>query len=344
MEQIKKAINSGGATRLVIAAFVLALIILMPIMGLHTPAMLSNALTRIGMNGILVLAMVPSILCGIGVNYGLPVGIVCGLLGGICSLEWGLVGWEGFLAAILIAIPCSTVFGLLYALLLNRVKGSEGIIATYVGFSIVAFFCILCLVLPFKNPAILWPQGAGVRNLVSIADSYEKVLDNILAINIGEFSLPTGMLLLFGLMCFLIWLFMRSRTGLIMKAVGQNPLFAHAAGVEVNRYRVIGMMISTVLAAIGIIVYSQSYGFYSLYAAPQKMAFPAIAAVLIGGANNRKVGISNVVVGTILYQCMVTFSLPVANAFLPNGSISEVVRMIVSNGIILIALTKESKK
>lgn len=344
MEWIKDKLSKVGATRLFMTVFVLILLVAMPLAGISTTDFISNVLVRIGMNGIMVLAMLTSILCGAGVNYGLPIGILSGLLGGVLSLEWNLTGWLGFSVAILISVPVAAIFGWLYGILLNNVKGSEGTIGTYVGYSITAFFCILWLALPFKNPAILWSQGAGVRNAVAVTQNYEKILDGFLAFRIGPIRIPTGLLLAFCGLCLIIWLFTRSRTGLIMRTVGQNPLFAAASGVNVNKYRILGVLISSVLAAIGIIVYSQSYGFYNLYLAPQKMAFPAIAAVLIGGASNRKVSISNVVIGVILYQCMITFAPPVANAVLPSGNVTEVVRMLISNGVILIALTKEAKK
>jgi len=38
------------------------------------------------MNGILVLAMVPSIQSGTGPNFALPVGVVCGLFSLVCSI------------------------------------------------------------------------------------------------------------------------------------------------------------------------------------------------------------------------------------------------------------------
>ena len=42
----------------------------------------------------------------------------------------------------------------------------------------------------------------------------------------------------------------------------------------------------------------------------------------------------------ILFQCLLTLATPVANAVINAGSISEVVRIIVQNGIILYTLTK----
>ena len=68
-----------------------------------------------------------------------------------------------------------------------------------------------------------------------------------------------------------------------MIAAGSNPRFAEAAGINVDRMRTIGTTISTVVAAVGIIVYSQSFGFMQLYGGPRQMGFIAASAILIGG-------------------------------------------------------------
>lgn len=343
--KLQKGLNNLGSARLIIIGFVITLMILILGLGLQMEMLLSQALTRIVMNGILVLAMVPSILCGVGVNYGLPLGIVCGLLGGVFSLEWGFTGMTGLLVAMLISIPPAVLFGWLYGMLLNRVKGSEGMIATYVGFSIVALMCIVWLALPLTNGDLLWPQGDGLRSLVVLSGKYEKVLDDLWSIHIGtDLVIPTGLLLCFGFVCLLVFLFLRSKAGVMMKAAGANPGFAEATGICVDRYRILGIILSTVLGAVGMIVYSQSYGFYQFYNAPLKMAFPAVAAILIGGASNHNAKIFHVVLGTILYQSLLTFSLPVVNSLMPGGDVSEIVRITVSNGIILYALTKEGGK
>ena len=43
-----------------------------------------------GMNAIMVLAMVPGIQCGISLNLGLPIGLVAGLIGGLLTIEFGI--------------------------------------------------------------------------------------------------------------------------------------------------------------------------------------------------------------------------------------------------------------
>jgi simple sugar transport system permease protein len=104
--------------------------------------------------------------------------------------------------------------------------------------------------------------------------------------------------------------------------------------------RILGATISTVIASIGIVVFSQSYGYLQLYQAPLFMAFPAIAAILIGGASTQKAKIFHVIIGTFLFQGLLTMSLPVANKLIVEGNLSEVLRMIIQNGVILYALTK----
>lgn len=339
--QIKRLIQTFGVPRLIIMGYLIAILIAMPIMGLQIEMLYTQALGRIGMYAVLVLAMVPAIESGIKMNMALPLGILCGLVGSVVSMEYSLTGWAGLFTAMLVSIPIAAVVGILYGMILNKIKGSEMMIATYSGYTAVAVMCIVWMAMPVKNAEIRWPQGNGVRSIVSLTGKYENILDQFLEIHLTEeLIFPTGLFLFVGLMCFLVWLFMRSKLGIIMKTAGSNPAFATALGIDVDRMRILGMTLSTILGAIGIIVYSQSYGFYQYYMAPLNMAFIAVAAILIGGATVGHASIFNVILGTVLYQSIMTFTLPIANVIMPEGSLSEIVRIIIQNGIILYALTK----
>ena len=308
-------------------------------LGLST--LLSNSLVRMGMNSIMVLAMVPGIQCGISLNLGLPIGLVAGLIGGLVTIQLGVPGWPGFLLAIVVGCVIAAVAGWLYAQLLNRLKGDEMSVTTYVGFSIVSLMCIAWLVLPFTSLKLRWPMGTGLRNTIGLDNTnFKHILDDFLAFKVGSFTVPTGLLLFMLLMCFLVWLFTRSKTGVAMSAVGNNPRFAEATGINVDKMRVIGTVLSTVLGAIGILVYSQSYGFMQLYTAPRQMGFIAASAILIGGASTSRCKISHVLIGTFLFQGVLTLGMPVANELVPGSTISETLRILISNGIILYALTK----
>ena len=103
------------------------------------------------------------------------------------------------------------------------------------------------------------------------------------------------------------------------------------------------MILSTVLGAVGIVIYAQSYGFVQLYMAPLMMGFPAVAAILLGGASLQRASIGHVILGTFLFQTLLTITLPVASRVV-QGDISEVARLIVSNGMILYALTRGERR
>lgn len=344
MRDLKTFMQDFGWPRIIIFLFLVFLFIMAPFVGVRLDASISDVLNRFGQYAILVLAMVPMIQSGCGLNFGLALGIVAGLLGATLSLQFELRGFLGFFGAIALAAPFATLFGWLYGKLLNKVKGEEMTIAMYIGFSFIMFMCIMWLILPYNNPTMIWGYaGKGLRTTITVEGYWLKILNNFLAIKIGQFFVfPTGLILFVAFCAFLMWVFLRSRTGTAMTAVGSNPEFARASGVDVDRMRTISVIISTFLGAVGIIVYQQSFGFIQLYTAPGPMVFPAVAAILIGGASINKASMVNVIVGTFLFQGLLTMTPSVINSVLQTD-MSEVIRIIVSNGMILYALTRKIK-
>ncbi len=329
-----------GIPRLIIGMFFVLLCVMAVLYDLSLPTLLSNTIVRFGMNAVLVLAMMPGIQCGISLNLGLPVGILGGLLAGIMSIEFNIRFGMGFWFSIVLGSAFAILLGWLYGLLLNKLKGSEMAVTTYVGYSFVSLSCIAWIVLPFTSLELRWPLGMGLRNTFTLGGTYRHYLDNFLKFKIGSLTIPTGLLLFVFVCCILVWLFSRSKTGVAMRAAGSNPRFAEATGVNVDKMRIIGTVLSTVLGAIGILVYSQSYGFMQIYTAPRQMGFIAASAVLIGGASTTHCKISHVIIGTLLFQGVLTLGMPVANVLVPQSTISETMRILISNGIILYALTK----
>lgn len=337
-------IHNFGMPRLIIAGFLLLLFIVAPAVGANFATQLTNTINRFSWNAILVLAMVPMIHSGCGLNFGLPLGIISGLLGATLSIEFGFTGAMSFVMAIVIATPFALIFGAGYGWLLNKIKGGEMMIATYVGFSAVAFMSMMWLLLPYHSPTMVWGlAGKGLRVTISLEGFYDKVLANFLQINIGKLSIPTGTILFFALLAFLMWAFLRTKTGTAMTAVGSNPAFARASGINVDKMRLISVIMSTWLAAVGILVYEQGFGFIQLYMAPFNMALPAVSAILIGGASVNKASIGHVILGTFLFQGFVTMTPTVMNSLI-RMDMSEVIRIIVSQGMILYALTRKTER
>ena len=123
------------------------------------------------MFSILVLSLVPMVQSGCGLNFGIPIGVVCGILGGVTSIEFGYVGYMGLFMAMVFAILFSIFFGAIYGYVLNKIMGDEMLIATYVGYSFTSFMCIAYLLLPYKNPvSVLSYGGTGLRQQIPVAN------------------------------------------------------------------------------------------------------------------------------------------------------------------------------
>ncbi|PID56541.1 ABC transporter [candidate division KSB3 bacterium] len=340
MKNIRTYVENVGLPRIIIVLLLLTLFTLAPAAKVRIDTSLSDIIKRFSMNSTLALAMVPMVQSGCGLNFGLPLGIVAGLLGSTIVMNFELTGFLGFGCAMILTILFGMVLGGGYGALLNRVKGSEMTIALYVGFSSVAFMSLWWLLLPYKNPVMIWGYGGeGLRTTITTEGYWLNILDNLWAIKLGEhFTFPTGSLLFIAFLCFLVWAFFHTKTGTAVTAVGSNPEFARASGINIDTMRLKSVMMSTVLGGIGILLYQQSYGFIQLYMGPLYMSFPAVAAVLIGGASIHKATILNVVVGTLLYQGIVAMTPSVINSLI-QSDISDVIRIISTHGIILYALT-----
>lgn len=365
MLKLQQVYQRIGLPRLIISSFFILLIAVGISVGMSPAAIVGDVLRRWMMYALLVLAMVPGVQSGIGLNFGISLGLASGLLGAVVSLEIAYVReWEVHYGAgapwmtlglsIFLGMLVAAVAGTLYGMLLNKVKGSEMTVSTYVGFSAIAFMNIVWLSLPFKNGALSWPlQGRGLRNTASLANSFSGIISNPdilresqpagvhwLAFRVKGITIPLGLILLVALACTLVWLFLRSKLGIAMSAAGENTVFTTANGINVNRMRIVGTALSTVIGAVGIILYATTYGFLQLYNAPLMMGFACVAAVLIGGATVRRANIVNVLVGTLLFQGILFVALPVVNHLVNIGTLPEVLRIIISNGIILYALSK----
>ncbi|MBC8587861.1 ABC transporter permease subunit [Paratissierella segnis] len=344
MAEVKGFVKNIGWPRIIIAIFLLSLFIVAPIFGVRVDTSIHDVIVRFGMNAIMVLSMIPMIQSGCGLNFGIPVGLVAGMLGAVISIEFNLTGLSGILVAMVIGVAFAALFGFLYGLLLNRVKGDEMIIATYVGFSFVFFMNMMWLVLPFKNPASVQGfKGEGLRVTISVEDYWFNIFNNFLKIDITKYlSIPVGMILVFAIMALFVWAFFKTKTGTAITAVGSNPDYARASGISIDKMRTISVMLSTMIAAVGMIVYEQSFGFIQMYNAPSAFAFPSVAAILLGGASVNKASITNVIIGTILFQGILTMTPSVINSAI-NIDVSEIIRIVVSNGMIVYALTRKGK-
>ncbi len=351
-EKIKKALDVIGIPRLVVSLFLLAIIVTAAVNDIDVKSFISSTLIYWGMWVILGLAMVPTIKCGIGPNYGVSLGVCTGLVGPLLSIQFeiaptvdaavpGFGPWAAMFFAIIVSALFAWLVGIGYGKILNLVKGSEMTVTTYIGYSAIYLMCIFWFRAPFSSGEITWPLGkVGVRNQVAMESSFGFLLNDFAGFDLFGVFIPTGLILFCLLICGVIYLYFRTKTGLAIQATGANPTFARASGIDVDKMRIKGVALSTVIGAVGIVVYTQGFGYLQAYTAPLQMGFICVASVLIGGATMNRATIGNVILGTLLYQGLVIFTPPVSNKLLAGTDISDTMRQIIQNGVILYALVK----
>lgn len=330
--------------QVIIFIFLIVLLCLAYVLHMNLVFLFNESLIKMVMNGVLVLSLIPMLNVGAGMNFGLPVGIVGGLIGMCIAVNFRLTGFFGFFMSLLFSVVLCGILGWIYGLLLNRVKGREEIAGTFIGFSFIPLMNYFWTLAPFQNRQMLYPIGGqGLRPKIGLEPYFYKVLDNFCLIKMGDMEIPLGLLAFYGLICFFLYLFFRTRIGRATIATGENEAFTRLSGIDIAKIRLIAIIISTVIAGFGICVYSQSYGFIQLYDEPLAMAFPAISAVLIGGSTGRRTFIFEAVLGTYLLQTMYLLTVPIANEIL-IPELTEILRTFITYGIILYALLIKDRR
>lgn len=189
---------------------------------------------------------------------------------------------------------------------------------------------------------MLLSRGYGVRNALNLPVA--KGFDNLWLIKIGEVDIPMGTFIIIGLIClFTVW-FKKTKLGQDMRAVGQEMHVSSTAGIAVEKTRIQSIIISTVLASYGQIIYLQNIGTLNTYNGADQAALFAAAALLVGGATVSKATIPNAIIGTALFHLMFIV-MPIAGKTITGSAmLGEYFRMFISYGVVTLALILHSWK
>lgn len=153
-----------------------------------------------------------------------------------------------------------------------------------------------------------------------------------------RFDVPIMTLVVIGILCvFVVW-FKRTKLGHDMKAVGQDQIVSTNAGMYSNKIRVQSIIISTVLACYGQIIYLQNIGTLSTYGGQDQAALYAAASLLVGGASVSKASIPNAILGTALFHLMFIVMPQAGKVIAGDAMIGEYFRTFLSYAVVTIAL------
>lgn len=305
---------------------------------------------RMVRNTFLVLSLIIPIIAGMGINFGIPLGAMAGQIGIIFAQDWGFTGLTGLIIAAIIGTPIAILLGQFSGRVLNKARGREMITSMMLAFFILGWYMLFLLnlcgtIIPLKNKSMILSQGYGIKNSITLASA--QGLDNILKFRVNIpinakhqilFDIPVVTIIIIALLCvFIVW-FRNTKLGHDMKAVGQNQYVSQNAGMDADKIRIASIVMSTVLACYGQIIYLQNIGTLATYAGQDQAALYAAAAILVGGASVSKASIPNVILGTALFHLMFIV-LPQAGRVLAGDAIiGEYFRTFLSYAVVTMAL------
>ena len=151
-------------------------------------------------------------------------------------------------------------------------------------------------------------------------------------------SIPMITFMLVGLLCVFNNALMRTRLGQQFRAVGQNRTVANVSGINVDKVRVIAIMISTILAGWGQLIFVQNMGSFQTYGAHEQVGLYAGAAILVGGASIKKATNTQALVGCVLFHLLFIVAPSAGKNLFGDAAIGEYFRVFISYGVIALAL------
>lgn len=197
-------------------------------------------------------------------NLGIPgimyVGAICGVIGSF-FYEQAVPGALNPVLAILIPLLCSLagslLMGLLYCFLTVTLRANQnvtGLAMTTFGVGIGNFF----------GGSLIKLSGAQVPALILTRSSQAFSVSLPFAQNLGWFGsvfLSYGFLAYLAVVIALLasYVLKFTRVGLQLRAVGENPNTADAAGINVNRYKYVSTCVGSMVAGLGGLYYVMDY-------------------------------------------------------------------------------------
>jgi len=313
---------------------------------------LNTIIERLGRNCFLVLALIIPITAGIGLNFSIVLGAMAAQIAFIFVTDWKIGGLGGIALVAVLSTPLAVFFGYLVGRLFNRARGREMVTGMITGYFANGIYQLIFLfgagtVFAIHSADMLLTRGQnadgtprlmGLRNMVDLT-RIQYALDGLIpGTFIQGLMIPVFPFILIALACVFIVYFRKTKLGQEMKAMGHDLHIAEISGIPVNRNRIIAMIISTVMAAWGQVIFLQNIGTVNTYNSHEQVGMFSIAALLVAGASISKASIWNALLGTLLFHVLFYTSPLAAKTILGNAQLGEFFRVFIAYGVIAVAL------
>ncbi len=331
-----------SSRHLVPVLFLLLSVVAWQFSGLSGAFVLNQVITRFIRDGILVLSLIIPIAAGMGLNFAVTVGAMCAQAALLFAINYQVNGTAGILLITFLGISFSMLAGFIIGHVLNMVKGREMIVTIIIGTLANSLYQLVFLVgfgtfIPVKNYEIILSRGIGVRNAVDL-NMFRNTIDKLWLFKIGEIEIPLFMIIVVLLFAGLIYYLLGTRFGQKIKAVGNSIEKADVSGINVNSVRIMAMVLSTVLAALGQLFFLQNIGMFDVYTAHMNADLISCAALLAGGASIKNAEIRHAIIGIFLFHTLFIVSPQAGQNLFHNAAIGEYFRSFLAYGTIALAL------
>lgn len=302
----------------------------------------NEVITRIIRDSLLVFALIIPVTAGMGLNFSIIIGAMAAQAGWILVLDLQVPGIYGIAGAALSGIIISIICGYFIGSYLNKVKGREMIATIIIGILGAGIYQFVFLVgygtfIPAHNREMLLSRGAGIRNMIDLAP-YRNIIDRLWLVDIGGIQLPLFMFAAVAAAACFLKLLLSTRAGQRFRAVGADRISAELAGINTGRTRIEAMILSTVLACLGQIIFLQNIGMVNVYTAHMNSDIFSCAALLAGGATIRDAKIRHALLGIVLFHSLYIVTPQAGQNIFSNAVLGEYFRSFIAYGSIALAL------
>jgi len=282
-------------------------------------------------SGIMVLALLIPIYAGMGLNFSISIGAISAQAASILVIGAKVSGILGLISIFILTTIICLILGNIIGFILNRAKGKEMITSIIIGLLGTSLYQLVFMVgygsvVHPRNKEIILSNGIGVRNMVDLMEF--KILMN-------RFSVMP--ILIIVLCAAFVKYITGTKFGCKLKAVGQGVEVANMLGIDGDKVRRYAIVISTVMAGIGHLLFMLNMGNINVYTGHLNIDIFACAALLAGGATLTKASISNAFIGIILFHTLFIVSPLAGQNLFQNVALGEYFRSFIAYGVIAIA-------
>jgi len=214
-------------------------------------------------------------------NLGVPGIMYIGAIAGLAGAFWYETNvvtplpWLGLLISLVCALAASILAGFIYSFLTITLRANQnvtGLTLTIFGAGVANFF---------GGAMNKMAGGVGQISVATTSGAFRASLPFLSDVDV--FSALGFMVYLAIALAFITsWFLRRTRKGLSLRAVGENPATADAAGISVGKYKYLSTCIGAAITGLGGLYYAMDYikGTWANDGGIEKLGWLAVALVI----------------------------------------------------------------